>query len=128
MTTLVTGLGFVSALAVDETAIYFVELDRARSFNQGRLLRASLDGSSVSKLADINGTFGIALDAHDVYFGTAFELVKVPKGGGPMTVVASGMEGPDNVAVRGGNVYWTNATNMIQGQVNPSAAIMTKCK
>jgi hypothetical protein len=70
----------------------------------------------------------VAVDAHAVYYTTNDSVMKVDKSGGSPVVVAGALESPGNVTVRGGNVYWVNATTASTSGPNPPYAIMTACK
>jgi hypothetical protein len=127
--TIVPNLGHPTSIALDEDAVYFNDVGSGFTPNAS-ISRASLDGSGQTKIANVITTVSgaIAVDAHDVYFATADAIQKVAKTGGTPQAVASGLKTPGFVAVRGGNVYWVNATIVAGSDPNPGYAVMTACK
>jgi hypothetical protein len=70
---------------------------------------AGLDGQGAQTLATLGGfADGIAVDDGGVFAAAGGEVVKVPLGGGAVTVLASGQALPTLVAVDDACVYWTN--------------------
>jgi hypothetical protein len=91
------------ALAVDDTSVYF---------SAGLLTKIKKTGGLPLVLAKIQALGAIALDATNVYVATwedVANVVRVPKAGGPMKVIAAGDGGPNaGVAVANGEAAWTS--------------------
>jgi hypothetical protein len=69
------------------------------------LLRPSmLDGGTTDRPLDI------VSDGHDVYWATfdGGQIISVPIGGGPQTVIASGLDHPKALAFDANNIYWVD--------------------
>lgn len=95
----------VTSVSVDEAAAYFTVQSGTSSVR-----RTPLDGGGDAGevLVDsLKSAWGLAIDATHVYFteqngGT---LKKIPKGGGPVTVLATNLDGPRSVIVDGEFAY-----------------------
>ena len=121
--TIVSGLEHPTAIALDEDAVYFNEAGSA----SGGISRACLDGSGVTMVARVL-TASLAVDEHAVYFATADAIQKVPKTGGAVQSVASGLKSPGTLALSGGNVYWVDGTSVAASDPHPDYAVLTTCK
>jgi hypothetical protein len=121
--TIVSGLQHPTAIALDEDAVYFNDAGSA----PGVIARASLDGRSEATLAPLL-TDSLAVDAHSVYFATANAIQKLPKTGGDVQTVVSGLKSPGTLALAGGNVYWVDGSSVALSDPNPGYAVMTACK
>ena len=118
-------------IAVDATDVYFID--------NGALSKVSKNGGPVKKLGpDVGGgslssnPAGIALDETDVYvaLGGSMRLgfadgavIRVPKTGGPATVIASNQNDPAVIVVDETAVYWTNT-----GRAQKSGSVMRYAK
>jgi sugar lactone lactonase YvrE len=71
-----------------------------------------LDGGASTTLATGSGVFGVAADAANVYWAEMANgtIMKVPVGGGAATTVASGLSGPNQIAIDAKNLYVTTGT------------------
>jgi hypothetical protein len=108
-TTLLSGPGSsVGSVVVDDQAAYWV------GYFDGVVSRQPLDGSAGAAL--MSGTFivGLALDATHLYFTDhgAGAVGRVPKAGGPVEIVASGLPGPSGLAVDATHVYWGDGLDL----------------
>jgi hypothetical protein len=121
--TIVDGLGHPTAIALGEDAVYFNDANSA----QNGVARADLDGSQRVTLAPVDAR-SIAVDAHAVYFDDGDSIQAVPKAGGAMRTVATGLKSPGTLAIAGGNVYWVDGTSVAVSDPNPRYAVMTACK
>ena len=107
-TMIASGYGDITALAADETNIYWLAPDKRT------LMTARIEGGAPATLATENlVSGGIALDSTYVYFPTAISdtrtgVMKVPiKGGTPTLVVSLSEGGPlGNIVVDATSVYW----------------------
>src|SRR5258708_1178512 len=116
--TLVSGVSRLSYVAtVDGSFTYYGD-------QVGNIYRVPINGGSPTTIATVPGvdTVGIAVDSNNVYFGVnqfapdlaAFvagtgSIKSAPKtGGGPVTTLASGLNGVAQVLVDDTFVYWTS--------------------
>jgi hypothetical protein len=119
--------GGPTGVVVDATSIYWVVQGFDGWMYDGSVMKASLDGSTVTTLATGQGIPGaIAVDATSVYWtagacdqdAECFEqgspsctevVMKIPVGGGTPVTLASGMpySGSGAIAVDATSVYWT---------------------
>jgi hypothetical protein len=110
---LTSGQGFTaSALAVDATSVYYLEL--------GRLMKAPINGGAstmlgVVSVVDLGLWLGMRVDATSVYLlGTdevgdpGASVVKVPIAGGSVTPLAQGGEGAGMV-MDANSIYWIDS-------------------
>ena len=106
---LAAGLSEPDTIALDEHAAYFTQgLDSPVA----GVARASLSAPFVATpLAAVDMPGPLATDAVSVYFvGKADGSIrKVPKGGGPVVILAKRQPAPRAIAVDGARVYFTNA-------------------
>jgi hypothetical protein len=123
VTTVVSGLDHPTAIALDGDAVYFNEEGGV----SGGIFRAGLDGSGKAMVAPVV-TASLAVDGHAVYFATSDSIQKVPKTGGSVQTVASGLKFPGTLALAGGNVYWVDGTSVARSDPHPGYAVLTTCK
>jgi hypothetical protein len=107
VTTLASGQGVATAVAVDSTHVYWGAPPTVN--------KVPLGGGSATTLA--RGQYypgSLAVDRKYVYWGvlngpdgTPGTVDKVPIGGGKVTTLATG-QSPEAVAVHGSHVYWVN--------------------
>jgi hypothetical protein len=93
-------------LAVDATHVYWTNPGSG-----GAVLEVPIAGGDAIVLASGQASAGpIAVDATNVYYGTAASLMTVPIGGGTPVAIASGPDVafPAAIALDSANVYWTN--------------------
>ena len=110
---LAAATGSIVSLAVDDDAIYWMAGgDGIFAYTLERLGR---DGSRSVLLGPIDFGRSIALAGDDVVFtATALPdvdalgvIARIPRTGGPVTVVASSRREPTNIFARGDALYWT---------------------
>jgi hypothetical protein len=100
-TTLVSGVQHPFGMALDDTSVYYTDCQA------GLVMKVSKTGGAPLTLAsDQHNCTGLTVDSTDVYFTTLDGVMKVPIGGGAVTVFAPGQSGP-GIAVDATNVYWT---------------------
>jgi hypothetical protein len=102
-TLLATQLYYGVQLALTSTHVYWTSWG-------GGVGRVPLTGGTTQTVgAQVSGTFGIAVDATDVYFTNALNdsVSSAPLGGGPTSVLAGGQNAVENVTVDATHVYWT---------------------
>jgi hypothetical protein len=123
-----------TAVAVDETSVYWANYSNSGSIsdggsisNSGSIVKVPIAGGAISTLASgLNYPIGIAVDGFNVYFITegsapggvvtqAGTVMRVPITGGAPTTLWSAPVDPDagaalipaGIAVDANNVYWT---------------------
>lgn len=123
VTTLATGLNGPFGIAVDATSVYFTEE------GSGNVKKVPIGGGVVSVLASgLKNPQYIAVDATNVYFmeygtwnsGYGLQnndgtINKIPNGGGALTTLASGLKGPQAIAIDAATIYWVEVANSISG-------------
>jgi hypothetical protein len=119
ITTILAGLQHPTSLALDDARLYFADEDSIGS--------ALLDGTDSRTIARVSSP-SVAVDAHAVYYASDLAIVKVDKATGASSNVAMGLQTPGHLAIRGGNVYWANATRVSLSEPNPPYGIMSVCK
>jgi hypothetical protein len=113
--------GLISAVAMDDTTIYFAWNDSISSVPK--------DGSAPAREIGETGSAyieGIAVDGTDVYVtdlvgGT---IGRIPKGGGVVETVATGQLRPWGIAVDDARVYWANQGTDTTGAPGNDGSIM----
>lgn len=117
-----TGLRPMSALAVDESGVYFAESGDWKAI--GRLARAKHDGSDVTTLVETEA-IAIALSEDRVYFATFDGIQSIDKSGGTPTKVTAG-KSPGILRRAGQNLVWVEPS--IKGMSDPTVPLVkTTC-
>lgn len=104
-------IGDVFGIAVDDSWVFWRD---AGTDKQGRLMRASLDGSHVQLMAATTGEGPrfLAIDETNVYWtsgsNTEGSIVTGLKEGGGIVELAIRQPGPRGIAVDDTDVYWSN--------------------
>ncbi len=138
-TTLASGLSHPFGIAVNATNVFWAE-QNSTSTGRGAVRTVLIGGTCVGAVGiagttcttlnttPLNNPQYIALDATNVYFtelGT-FDTVsgmrlsdgtinKVPLAGGAVTQLATGLNGPQTIAVDATNIYWAENANAVAG-------------
>ena len=100
-------LGYPSGLIVDETQLYWYEMGKDDP-NQGALAAVPLVGGPSTTLARPNGlVFALAVDEDYLYWREASCILRVPKHGGTVEVVADGLQENFDLAVSAGSLFWS---------------------
>jgi hypothetical protein len=114
---LATAQDYPWAIVVDDRNAYWLNYANADALGTtvtpaGAVMQVPLDGGTPLPLATgLNGPYGIAVDAANVYFTTADGYVmSVPIGGGAPTTLAANQDLPAGIAVDQSHVYWANNT------------------
>jgi hypothetical protein len=95
----------------------FVAIDETYAFYSasGAVKRVALKGGGPTTLLEADRRCGeFALDAANVYALCGREIVRVPKGGGASTTLATGTSEPvglEGITVDGTHVYWTSPSD-----------------
>jgi len=124
VTTIVAALEHPTSLALDADRLYFTD---AGSFDGAAVRSARLDGSDLTTIAKVASS-SVAVDAHAVYYTSGDGIVKVDKASGASSELVTGLRTPGNLVIRGGNLYWANATSVALSDPDPPYGIMTACK
>ncbi len=99
------------AIVADSTALYWV------AAGASSVRAADLDGSNPRTLATgVTGAYNLAIDDTSLYWTTTLPAAaspsgavwKMPKAGGPVTLLVDGQENPWGLAVDATSVYWVN--------------------
>jgi DNA-directed RNA polymerase subunit RPC12/RpoP len=108
---MVSGLIQPVALAVDGDAIYWTDLGDARG--HGTIKKATRSGGTKTLLKGQPFPAGIAVDENNVYWVDSVEgaIRRMPKRGGPATVLASGEFRADALVLFDGRPCWTNVNS-----------------
>jgi hypothetical protein len=114
-----------AGLVLDDTHAYFaLAAVRWSVLNRAAIVRVPKDGGSPIVLAEDSHykVFDLAVDQTHVYWARTFDnsfdlrdgpgipgaILRVPKDGGEVEVLADGQNGPQSVIVEGEYVYWIN--------------------
>jgi hypothetical protein len=117
--TKVLGLaGLPNDIAVDDSAIYWVEESPYGTFDTSHIARAKLDGTQQTTLTVTEAT-SIALDRDNVYF-VSDRLGRVPKRGGAVETLAADLEGPGLLRISGSDAVWVNLAGKAMSDPRPS--------
>jgi hypothetical protein len=84
------------------------------------IVRVPKDGGASTRITEgHDGTFGVALDDHAVYFGvrTGGLVLGVPFDGGIPETLATGLSVPQDVATAAGRLFWTAGDAHVPGDV-----------
>jgi len=110
-----TAQATIEGIAVDANNVYWTE---AGGSGGGTVMKTTIaTGGTVSTLAVLNSSvlpFDIVVVGGSVYWGegnggtTVGSVVRVSSTGGTPTTLASGLAGPQRLAVDSANVYWTD--------------------
>ena len=101
-------------IAVGGGKVYWTEMTGERG---GTINSANLNGSNVQELASIYATpMGIAVDTTNskLYWTNSSGRIQSANldGSGITNVIPSGLEGANDIALAGGNAYWTQGGNV----------------
>jgi hypothetical protein len=127
-------------IAIDSTSVYGAVNNNWWAGN-GSVQKISINGGSATTLASgLNAPVYIAVDATSVYWtenlvyngGTSEQgngtgvVKKVPKGGGTVTTLASGLNASGGIAVDSTNVYWSEIGTYTNGAYNDNSGAVKK--
>jgi sugar lactone lactonase YvrE len=118
---------FGGYLVTDKASLYFIA--------DGNLEKVPLGGGAVTTLASASGTtYGIAVDAENVYWATANSaapgnengaIMKVPLTGGTPVALATKLGMPTGLATDGASVYWVDPLQGVMKVALGGGAITT---
>jgi hypothetical protein len=125
LTTVVSTLLSPGALAVDDTSIYWLDVDADGGTYSVK--KASTDGALQTTLATRKGSVPVvgnpmALDDRNVYWGEVTPsdggrgggaILAVPLDGGPITTLGLGVDTSTRVKAHGSFVYWSSSGGSI---------------
>ncbi|HEX4352016.1 MAG TPA: hypothetical protein VHZ95_03860 [Polyangiales bacterium] len=117
-------VGLPLDVAVDDHSIYWIEEAPYGTFGTGRIARADLDGKNEKTLAMVSAA-ELVLDHDSVYF-LSDSLNRIPKAGGAIEVVASGLEGAAFLQISGSDAIWINLENRALSETRPMT-LTTMC-
>jgi len=144
ITTLATGLNDSRGIAVDTDGVYFMEVGTSTGgvYNNGSgtVKKVGINGGTVTTLAtglNTPWTGGIKTDATNVYWvdggtntGVVYnkdgDLKAVAKSGSSVLTLATGLDGPDSVAVDADSVYWLETGDYVSGSWNTNSGAINK--
>lgn len=111
--TLASDLHAVSAIAVDSTNLYFLDVDPTLgdgSTPQAAVGKVSLGGGAVETLANpTSSPTSICVDPSYVYWTeVAGSVLRVPIAGGAVETLAQGQVSPGGITVDSTGIYWFN--------------------
>jgi hypothetical protein len=116
-TMLVHLAGLPLGVAIDDRALYWIEEAPYGTFGTGRIARADLDGKNEKTLATIDAS-ELVLDHDSVYF-LSDSLNRIPKAGGAIEVLATGLEGPAFLQISGADAIWVNLEGRALSETRP---------
>ncbi len=119
METLASGLADTGTLAVGDAHAYVTEPDA------GLIERVALDGGARQVIVTGRRPMGVALDQGFLYWTdfVAGTVERMPRGGGPVQVVARDESHPSHVTLDDTFVYWTT-----RGVGENDGTVMRACK
>lgn len=103
-TTLSTGKGWPTGIAVDESSVY------AAVVSQDRVMKVPVAGGTTTTVVVTQpGIEGVTVDESRVYWTTSSGTVaSASKSGGPHTLIADSEEHPRDIVIDASSVHWTN--------------------
>jgi hypothetical protein len=110
--------GLPLGVAVDDQAIYWIEQSPYGTFDTAHISRADLDGRHEQVLAKVDAG-ELVLDREYVYF-LSESLNRVPKAGGAIELLVSGLDGPGLLQISGSDAIWVNLFNRSKSETRPS--------
>jgi len=120
---LLTLPGFPDDLLVDDQALYWIDEPAVGTFGNSRIVRADLDGRNEIALVDgsnsVDSPGEIALGPSDLYFTTE-SLAHLPKAGGAIETLATGLSGAGLLQVSGADVVWVDNYNRALSSTAPT--------
>ncbi len=115
----VSGQEVPSALAIDSTNVYWVNLGSTYPSKDGQVMMMPQGGGTPVALATEQKTpYAITVDSDNVYWTNQGSLMgdgtimAVPIAGGTPTTLASGQGNPTSLAVNSTAVYWVNSDSI----------------
>ncbi len=109
LNTLASGLSSARSVAVDATHVYWAQ----GQWNGSETIQSMPRGGGAATQLSAAGAYAIALDASYVYAADNHdgEILRVPKAGGIVEILASSQPYPFDIAVDGLAVYWSSETD-----------------
>ena len=109
LNTLASGMSNARSVAVDATTVFWAQ----GQWNGSETIQSIPRGGGATTQLSAAGAYVIALDASYVYAADNHdgEILRVPKAGGIVEILASGQPHPFDVAVDGEAVYWSSETD-----------------
>jgi hypothetical protein len=125
--TVVTGTSEITALAVDDSAVYFCD---TKGPTTALLERVNLDGTNSVTLASLAGCIGLAVDSNAVYFAESSpsagggRVGMIAKTGGCTRTLATATT-PSSLTLYGTNAYFWDSNIPIPNPINPNPPLVT---
>jgi hypothetical protein len=121
-------------IAADATAVYWASQNGGvyrAAFNEPTCNEGSVTAPSCKQFGSSGGAYGVAVDDNFVYWTepTSGVVKRAAKTGGQSTVIASGQDYPQAIAVLGTFVYWGNAatTGATAGTIRRAPQVAAQC-